>query len=154
MIREAQIGDLDGLKNLYSALRPQDPPWEDFDAEHAFRNVLESGYTKLFVADSGDKLTSTCMLAFFPNFGSGGRPIGVIEHVITLPEFRGQGLARGILAAALEYAWGMDCCKVFLLSGSRRTEAHRLYESLGFCSEAERGFVIKPPTSQPMRQLE
>ena len=150
MIREAKIGDLEGLKILYSVLRPKDPPWDEFDAEHALTNVLESCYTKLFVADSGDKLTSTGRLALFPNVASGGRPIGVIEHVITLPEFRGHGLARGILAAALEYAWGMHCCKVFLLSGSKRTEAHRLYESLGFCGETERGFVIKPPTSQLM----
>ena len=37
-----------------------------------------------------------------------------------------------------------DCCKVMLLSGARRAEAHKLYAALGFDGDVERGFVIKP----------
>ena len=66
------------------------------------------------------------------------------EHVVTLPEFRGQGLARQVMAQALDFAWSRDCCKVMLLSGARRAEAHKLYAALGFDGDVERGFVIKP----------
>ena len=31
-----------------------------------------------------------------------------------------------------------------LLSGSQRTDAHKLYESVGFVSDVERAFVAKP----------
>jgi hypothetical protein len=32
-----------------------------------------------------------------------------------------------------------------LLSGAERAAAHRLYESVGFRADVERGFVAKPP---------
>jgi GNAT superfamily N-acetyltransferase len=87
------------------------------------------------------------MIALVTNLASGGRPFGVIEHVITLPEFRGRGLARATLQHALDYAWSQSCCKVMLLSGMRRAEAHALYESMGFSGDIERGFVIKPASA-------
>ena len=46
---------------------------------------------------------------------------------------------------ALELAWGHGCCKVMLSSGAQRDAAHRLYESVGFDGDRERGFVIKAP---------
>ena len=89
-------------------------------------------------------VTATCMLAIVPNLASGARPFGVVEHVVTLPQFRRQGLARLVLQFALDLAWSKNCYKVILLSGAQRTEAHRLYESVGFQGDIERGFVAKP----------
>ena len=66
------------------------------------------------------------------------------DGVLTLPKFRGQGWARATLQYALDFAWSRDCCKVMLLSGMQRPAAHRLYESLGFRGDIERGFVIEP----------
>jgi hypothetical protein len=45
----------------------------------------------------------------------------------------------------------VNCCKVVLLSGAQRVEAHRVYEAIGFSGEVERGFVIKPPTDLTSR---
>lgn len=142
-IREAHERDLEAISHLYSVLRPNDPKLNESDALRSIRRVLLSNSVKLFVAEIDGLLVSTCMLASFPSFASGGRPIGVIEHVVTLPEFRGRGLAKLTLSAALEHAWNEDCCKVFLLSGRNRADAHELYESLGFNGDIERGFVIK-----------
>jgi len=144
-IREAKESDLDGIKHLYASLRPDDPHLDEIQALTLLRNVVRSEVTSLFVAETDGLLTSTCMLALIPNFASGGRPIGIIEHVITLPEYRGKGLAKQTIAAALVFAWEKRCCKVLLLSGAIRTEAHHLYQSLGFNGDVERGFVIKAP---------
>jgi GNAT superfamily N-acetyltransferase len=84
------------------------------------------------------------MIATIANLASEGRPFAMIEHVVTLVEFRGQGLARATMQHALDFAWSRNCCKVMLLSGMLRPEAHRLYEALGFRGDVERGFVIKP----------
>jgi GNAT superfamily N-acetyltransferase len=84
------------------------------------------------------------MLAMVANLASGGRPIGLVEHVVTLEPFRGRGLARAVLGFALDLAWSRNCCKVMLLSGLQRKEAHRLYEAVGFRGDVERGFVAKP----------
>lgn len=144
-VRQADEGDLEGITHLYANLRPEDPTLDRIHAAALLGNVIRSEVTSLFVAEVDGQLASTCMLALIPNFASGGRPIGVIEHVITLPEHRGKGLAMKTIDTALGFAWAKRCCKVFLLSGATRTEAHRLYESLGFNGDVERGFVIKAP---------
>ncbi|MFT4195581.1 GNAT family N-acetyltransferase [Ottowia sp.] len=143
-IRFAQDGDLAGVHQLYRALRPHDPELAPDVARARWRELTGQPHLGIVVADADGTLAATCMIATLPNLASGGRPIGLIEHVVTLPAFRGQGLARQVMVHALDFAWSRDCCKVMLLSGARRTEAHRLYAALGFDGDAERGFVIKP----------
>ncbi len=92
------------------------------------------------------------MLAVIPNIASGARPFGVIEYVVTLASQRKRGYARLVLERALAEAWAGGCYKVVLLSGVKRAEAHKLYESVGFVGDIERGFVAKPdvgPNSSP-----
>lgn len=143
-IRVACYEDLALLRRLYKELRPHDPELAPDDAVACWRALLDQPNVRIIVAEHAHQLVSTCMLAFIPNLASGGRPIGFVEHVITLSEFRGHGFARAVLKYALDLAWDRDCCKVVLLSGAQRTDAHRLYESLGFRGDIERGFVIKP----------
>lgn len=145
-VRLANESDHRAVKALYRELRPQDVDVSDETSLSLFRAVLRSSHARLVVALEGGEIGATCTLAFLPNFASAGRPIGVIEHVITGERFRRRGLARAALAFALDEAWAMDCCKVFLLSGSQRTEAHRLYESVGFVGGRELGFVRKNPS--------
>lgn len=143
VVRAARSADLPGMLALYRELRPGDPPWGADAAQRHFERVLAQAV--LVVAECDDVLAATCMLAFVPQLASGGRPIGLIEHVITLPHFRGRGLAAAVLRHALAVAWERDAAKVLLLSGAQRTEAHRVYEAVGFRGDVERGFVAKPP---------
>jgi GNAT superfamily N-acetyltransferase len=140
----ASYEDLACVQRLYKELRPQDPERSPEEAAASWRSLLDQPNVKLIVAEYDGRLVATCMLALIPNFASGGNPIGFIEHVITLSEFRGRGFARAVLEYALELAWSKNCCKVVLLSGAQRVEAHRLYEALGFRGDIERGFVVKP----------
>ncbi|HMN78907.1 MAG TPA: GNAT family N-acetyltransferase [Burkholderiaceae bacterium] len=143
-IRFARHEDLPGVQRLYKALRPSDPEFPPPQAEAQWSHVLDQPHIRIVVAEQEGLLAATCMLALIANFGSGGRPIGLIEHVITLPRFRGKGLAAAVMRFALDCAWTHECCKVMLLSGAQRDGAHRLYESLGFRGDVERGFVVKP----------
>lgn len=138
--RLARATDFEGLRELYRELRPTDPAI----SPSALERVLADPGLSLVVCESARRLAATCMLAVVQNLAQGGRPFGVIEHVVTLPEFRRQGLARAALAHALELAWAKGCYKVVLLSGAERAQAHRLYESVGFRGDLERGFVAKP----------
>jgi GNAT superfamily N-acetyltransferase len=144
VVRFAAARDLQGVLALYKELRPHDPELVSEQAEARWRELLAQSHIRVVVAESEGKLASTCMIALVTNLASGGRPFGVIEHVVTLPQFRGRGLARATLQRALDYAWSQSCCKVMLLSGMQRAEAHALYESMGFSGDIERGFVIKP----------
>ena len=146
LIRLAQSGDVDGILALYRELRPGDPDLPEPKA--LLRKILSNPDLALIVCECDNALTATCMLAMVPNLASGGRPFGVLEHVVTLNRFRRRGFGRAVLEFALEIAWSRNCYKVILLSGMQRSEAHALYESLGFRGDVERGFVTKPTSGE------
>ena len=143
-MRLAATADLPGVLALYRQLRPNDPQLSETESKAAFDRVLADESLSLVVCEQGNVLASSCMLAVVQNLAMGARPFGVVEHVVTLPQFRQQGLARRVLRHALELAWSKRCYKVILLSGANLTGAHRLYESVGFRGDIERGFVAKP----------
>jgi len=143
-VREAEEKDLDGVLALYRELRPDDPVLAPDAARERFAELLARNDVDIIVCDAGGVLVATCMLAIIPNLSTGGRPIGVIEHVVTLEAHRRRGYARLVLEHALARAWSSGCYKVMLLSGAQLTQAHQLYESVGFVGDVERGFVAKP----------
>jgi GNAT superfamily N-acetyltransferase len=147
IVRFAEYCDLAGVLRLYQALRPHDPALSIDNADALWREVLSQPHIRVIVAEVDGTLASTCMIAVIAHLANSGRPFAVIEHVVTLPQFRGRGLARATMQHAIDFAWSRHCCKVMLLSGMQRTEAHRFYESLGFRGDIERGFVIKPAPS-------
>ncbi|POG25293.1 GNAT family N-acetyltransferase [Aeromonas bestiarum] len=113
------------------------------EAEAALAALLAQSHVRLIVAEVEGQLAATCQLGVIPTLTNGGRPFGIIEHVITAARFRRQGLSHRLLERTLALAWELDCYKVMLLSGEGREAAHRLYEGLGFKAGIERGFVIK-----------
>lgn len=131
MIRIASSADLAGVLALLQHLSPNDPLPDPAKAEAAWGALLGSELTTVFVADGGSGLASTCTLAIIPNLTRGARSFGVIENVVAHPGQRRAGLARAILADALEAAWNAGCYKVMLASG-RDEETLRFYERCGF----------------------
>jgi GNAT superfamily N-acetyltransferase len=146
-VRRATTDDAHAVIALYRELRPHDPALSADRIPELWRAVAESHGSRILVADVNDTIAATCMLVFLANLASSGRPIGVIEHVITSASLRRQGIGRQLLEFALKEAWQADCCKVILLSGAQRIEAHRVYEAVGFRGDVERGYVARPPES-------
>jgi GNAT superfamily N-acetyltransferase len=144
IVREAARSDLPGLLALYRELRPDDPELPFDEVSSSWDGLLGNSGVRVIVAESESSIASTCMLAIVPNIANGGRPFGIIEHVVTAVSQRRRGLARAVLEYALRLAWSRNCYKVVLLSGADRTEAHRVYESVGFRGGVEYGFVAKP----------
>src|SRR5204862_7090944 len=120
-VRLATTVDLAGVLALYRQRRPNDPELSESESKAALDQVLGDKGLSLIVCEQGNVLAATCMLAVIENLAMGARPFGVIEHVVTLPEFRQQGLARRVLRHALELAWSKRCYKVILLSGANLT---------------------------------
>ena len=108
--------------------------------------IINDTNTYIVVAEIGGELASTCALSLNNSIANGARPFAIIEHVITSDKFRRQGLSRQVLEFALSLAWEKNCYKVMLLSGEKLQGAHALYESVGFKSGIEKGFVIKACT--------
>jgi ribosomal protein S18 acetylase RimI-like enzyme len=104
IIRAATEGDLAGVLALYQHLNPNDPCPDVASAEAAWLALVQSGLTTVFVAEIGQRLVASCMLAIIPNLTRGARSFGVIENVVTHPDHRRTGLGRIILSAAVEPA--------------------------------------------------
>ncbi|WP_416307352.1 GNAT family N-acetyltransferase [Neptunicella sp. SCSIO 80796] len=145
MIRIASVDDLTGVLDLYQQLRPQDPDLDSHFAQQQWQDIINDPQTHIVVADINGELASTCALGINRSIANGARPFGIIEHVVTASQFRRQGLSRQVLEFAIALAWQKNCYKVMLLSGELLTPAHALYESVGFKSGIEKGFVIKAP---------
>lgn len=143
-IRLCIQSDLDNLLNLYRELRPIDPILAVSDLQEQWLNLLNNCHVKIVVAEVDNILASACQLSICPTLTNSARPFGILEHVITASKYRRRGLSQKVIERALEMAWENSCYKVMLLSGENRTEAHKLYEKIGFKSGIERGFIIKP----------
>lgn len=83
----------------------------------------------LFAARVGGTVVGLVTLAALPQL-TGVR--GHIEDVVVDEAFRGQGIARALLEAAIARAWELGARTLDLTSRPHRASAHRLYESLGF----------------------
>ncbi len=143
-IRLCTQTDLENLLSLYQELRPNDPVLSACTSQNEWLNILNNPHIKIIVAEVDNKLASTCQLSICPTLTNSARPFGVIEHVVTSREYRRRGLSQKVIEKSLALAWELNCYKVMLLSGENRTEAHKLYEKIGFKSGIEKGFVIKP----------
>jgi GNAT superfamily N-acetyltransferase len=100
--------------------------WRAFDAIDAdSRNTL--------VVAVADGIVVGCLqLTFIPSLTHRGGERAEIEGVRVAPAARGHGLGRQMISWAVAEARARGCRMVQLTTDKRRTDAHRVYESLGF----------------------
>ncbi len=130
--RIAIAADLGSLLALFAAsdVSPHAEPRER--AEHIWSQTLARDGLVVFVSDADSKIVSTCMLITVPNLLRSGRQHGILENVVTHPDYVGRGHGRAVVSAALAEAWKMDCHHVLLQSGRADPGVHRFYERCGF----------------------
>lgn len=144
-IREVADDELFALLCLYAHLHPEEgmlPPGEAAPLWETLRQ--DPNQCCLGVYWNGS-LVATCTLIVIPNLTRGGRPYGLIENVVTHPDYRRRGLGTAVLERALQMAWERDCYKVMLLTGSKNETTLRFYEEAGFTRGVKTGFLARPP---------
>ncbi|MBQ1964874.1 MAG: GNAT family N-acetyltransferase [Tidjanibacter sp.] len=106
------------------------------------RAIVASPHIRLFVAEQQGVIVGTLTAAHYT------APVGEklwIEDVVVAPEARGCGIGRRLVAAAVEYgATHHPQATICLTSNPARTEARRLYTSLGFELYDTGFFRLKP----------
>ena len=143
-IRPIHSDELTSLLSLYRHLHPSDPELAvTADVERLWQRILSDSQLRYLVADVAGRIVSSCSLAIIPNLTRGARPYGVIENVVTHPDFRRQGIGTRILQAALSVSWEQDCYKVMLLTGRKDEATLRFYQQAGFEAGAKTGFVAR-----------
>lgn len=146
--------ELPELLKLYAFLHPEDPVADPADVavQQLWKRILADPNFRYYVAVENGKVVSTCTLTIIPNLTRGLRPYGVIENVVTNPDYRRRGFATKVLLFALDEAWRTGCYKVMLETGSKEEDTLRFYEKIGFQRGVKTGFIAYPkgsPVSQP-----
>lgn len=145
-LRSATPDDLPDLLRLYRFLHPADPivdPQDEAVRGHWLR-IIDDPRLRYYVVEHSGVLAATCALTLIPNLTRGLRPYGVIENVVTDPDFRRQGLGTRVLRHALAEAWREGCYKVMLSTGGRHESTLLFYERAGFRRGVKTGFVAYP----------
>ena len=72
---------------------------------------------------------ATCFRGFSTFYA---KPLVNIHDLAILPDFRGCGIGRKLLAAIESHARELNCCKVTLETQENNSRARALYEKVGF----------------------
>lgn len=118
---------VEGLDVLMSHLRWD---WQQggLSAE-AIHRVLGGG-TRIFVATDPETSRLAGTASLLTDYQLTGMNC-IVHNVVTDPEYRGQGVAKGLMRLLLD-SLPEEATKVELSSGNTRTAAHELYADLGF----------------------
>ena len=107
----------------------------------AFAEIERDPNNLIFVVDIAGAVAGCAQLTIIPGLGRRAVRRGQIESVRVSSGHRGQGLGRWFMEALIEAARERGCGLVQLTSDTRRLDAHRFYESLGF-SASHVGFKL------------
>ena len=141
-IRSIKKDELKDLLSLYSYLNPDDhllTPDERIIG--IWDKILAEPGHHYLVTEIDGKIVSSCVLLIINNLTRNGSPYGLIENVVTHPEYRNRGVGTRLLKRAQEIARENGCYKVMLMSG--RKKAIPFYEKAGFERESKTGFIIR-----------
>lgn len=131
--------DLPGLKVLYEA---------GFEGSATNFESMLSTYERIknnpnyiiLIARSGEKVSGSVMGVLCYELFGNCQPFMVVENVVVLNEFRGQGIAKKLMIRLEECARERDCSMILFVSSAHRENAHKLYESLGYGLDKVNGY--------------
>ena len=124
------LNDIDKSTQVNDLLHILAPTSPEVSAQR-LRELLSDESFTLFVAEDADgtlagMLTLTCCHTL-------ARSKYWIEDVVVRPEFRGQGIGRALVEAAVEHVKSCNAqASIYLTSNPSRQAARALYRSVGF----------------------
>src|SRR5436190_24311140 len=147
IIRELRPDELEVQLELYKFLHEKDEPISPQRAQEVWNQICSSEYVQCIGAEADGRIVASCMLTITPNLTGGGRAYGLVENVVTHPDYRRRGIGKFMLRRALDIAWEGDCYKVMLLTGRKTEQVHKFYQSAGFVWGLKVGYVARRPAS-------
>jgi GNAT superfamily N-acetyltransferase len=142
--RAIRNNDLASLVELYQYLNPEDPPVGEQTLAVVWDQFIHDPKITCIVVEDGGQLIASCTLVMVPNLTRSARPYGLIENVITHPDYRHQGIGKQMLQYALNLAWEQNAYKVMLLTGRNDEKVFQFYENAGFQRGVKTGFIARP----------
>ena len=143
-VRLIKYEELENLLSLYEHLIPDDPKLKIDDSlkEHWTEILSDPSYFYLVIKE--DKmLVSSCNLTIIKNLTRSARPYGIIENVVTHPDYRNKGYGTAVLKTAIGIAKKNDCYKVILTTSRKDENTLRFYENAGFDMGEKTAFIVR-----------
>lgn len=147
-IRKAGIEHLPSILALYAQLNRDDPRPNAEMAAETWHRILGSDLITVHIAELGGAAIASCVIVVVPNLTRNLSPFALIENVVADARFRGQGLGKRVIGAAVEQAWTAGCYKVMLQTGRKDEAVLGFYEACGF-SRSKTAFEIRRPAAHP-----
>jgi GNAT superfamily N-acetyltransferase len=120
-VRLIKEDELNSLLPLYAYLNLDDPVLEvDEVLKKHWNEIISNPDYFYLVAEEDGILVSTCNLTVIRNLTREARPYGLIENVVTHPDYRKRGYGTAVLKKAVEIARERGCYKVMLLTSQKR----------------------------------
>ena len=144
-IRLIQKNELIKLVSLFKYLNPEDPDIDEQIQLDVWEQFIQDPKIKCIVVEEGDQLIASCTLVMVPNLTRSARPYGLIENVITHPNFRKHRYRQtNACSMPCAWQWEQNAYKVMLLTGRNDEKVFRFYENAGFKRGIKTGFIAKP----------
>ena len=139
MIRKAEEADLLAIVKLLAddplgslrenASSPLDPAYSQAFVQMALQNGND-----LYVAIESENIVGCMQLTFIAGISRKGMTRMQIEGVRVAKEARAGGVGKRMMEYAINLAKSSQCGLVQLTTDTKRKDAHRFYERLGFTS--------------------
>jgi GNAT superfamily N-acetyltransferase len=121
-------GEIGRLLHRFNAEFDEPTPGPEVLAERAIELVARGELTFLLAGTGPEGLAQ---MRFLTSIWSGCLDV-YLEELYVIPERRGEGIGRALLAAAMETARAGGATHMDLNTGETDTAARALYESVGF----------------------
>ena len=137
-IRKLIEDDLVSLAVLYQQF------WDEVSSlekmRTTFQRLKRNPNYILLVADQQNNLVGSVMGIICEELYGDCKPFMVVEDVIVDKRQRRLGIASSLMKELERCASENNCNYIIFVTESERTEAHRFYESIGYKSDAYKGF--------------
>jgi GNAT superfamily N-acetyltransferase len=143
MIYEAKDKNLIDIIYLYKQLFPDEGFNDTIKNEKIWAQIVNDDKISCYISYERNIPVATCIMTVIPNLTHEQRPYAIIENVVTNTEYRKRGFGKLIIEYAIKNAKEQNCYKIMLLSSSKRIEAHKFYERIGFDGNSKKGYQIR-----------
>lgn len=116
---------------------------------NAFTEIDADPNNELVVVIDGDEVIATLQLTFIPYLGRMGSRRCLVEAVRVSSNQRSQGIGKMLLTWAIAHARAKGCAIIQLTTDTKRLDAHRFYERLGF-KASHVGMKMELDLAQPL----
>ncbi|WP_337032581.1 GNAT family N-acetyltransferase [Paenibacillus illinoisensis] len=138
MIREAEPRDAQAIERLYKELLPNNLNTKVLGER--IEEIQNNPNSFLLVCEIDQQVIGTAHLHICLDALVENRPFGVVERVIVTEHVQSKGYGSELMKYIENICIQRNCMKVFLTSGTSRSEAHHFYEKLGYDGDSSKAF--------------